>query len=747
MKWKATKSILLSIITCSLAITPGLTKKIDSLDVVPIYTSNNSSFPTFSKTTPSFVIPAALAPKVVPKPLDKRFKNLHNGAVRQGYRHNYYSALTVFAKVRAEAPLNDTLLYNLSLVTGQLKQYNEALQLMSQTGVGKRYLHNKGVWQAQLGQLEQSITTWAQAPRTDTLLFNLALATYRLGHLDEALDWSKRIGFARNPVFHELYGNVLFRQKKYKEAERFYEKSERLDETPRLLVQRGNAHLAQHEYRQAEALFGEYLENKHAPYRFWARLGLGHALYRQQNYEQAVPEYNAACQLNPNAADAWLGLGHAYVGTGGNRQAQKAYERALAIDSTRKDAWLGLAMVQYRLKNYQEALCCFDQAEGLLNNKNRNHADLYAARAFCKMYTNQHKLAKSDIDSAVRLRKALLPYLAMSEYCQREGYFLTSLKWLERAMSISPDASARMLVNRGNLYLKNRLYEDALDDFTDAHHLDPTNANACNGLGVSWLNLNEIDRAKALYDSLLRKKNSAVLSNNRGIVQSYLALREQQHRNPAKAQEFYELSLRDFEKGLGLDSAKQAYHVNMGNVYKNQNAEAPAIEKYQKYLSKNAINNMAILFAKGSRKDAARHYADIAVSLDTANSIFLYNRAKLFHDHFKAEFRARKDLQRAFKLAPTQDVALKYSPDGYVTIFMYDYNFESYHFPGDPLFDVRSQPIDDFAFLPSLDFIPMRGEGVVMAKIESQHVVTRKQRRFRTASLWQRGTTKCPKLE
>jgi len=745
MTCKFPKAALLTLFCGFVGAFQALAVAIDSLNSRPLYASTHLSIPVFSKN--DLVLPAALIPKPVPRPLSTHFKSLHNGAVQQGMRGNYHSAIGIFAKVRAESPTNDTLLYNLSLVMGQIKQYSEALNLMRQTGVGKRYLHNKGVWQAQLGQLDQSLRTWESAARTDTLVFNLALANYRLGRLEEALDWSKRIGFSKNAIFHELYANLLFRSKKYKEAERIYEKSERFDELPRLLVQRGNAHLAQHEYKKAEELFVQYVETKHAPYRFWARLGLGHAHYRQRNYQEAVGEYNAACQLGEVSVEAWLGLGNAYVGVGGQRQAQKAYERALALDTTRQDAWLGLAVVHYRLKNYAEALCCFDQAGGLLNNKNRNHADLYAARAFCKMYTKQHKLAKSDIDSAVRLRRSLLPCLAMSEYCQREGYFLTSLKWLERAMEVSPEASARMLVNRGNLYLKNRLFEDALADFTTAHNLDQTNLNACNGLGISWLNLNEIDRAKAIYDSLLRKKTSAILLNNRGIVQSYMALKEQQNRNPTKAQALNELSLRDFEKGLQADSTKQAYYVNMGNVYKNQNAEAPALEHYQKYLSKNAINNLAVLFGKGTRKEAARHYADIAVSLDTANGIFLYNRAKLFHDHFKDEFRARRDLQKAFKLAPTQDVALKYSPDGYVTIFLYDYDFESYHFPGDPLFDVQPQPIDDFAFLPSLDFIQMHGAGVAMAKMEDTQLTTRKQRHFKAASRWQRGTTKCPKME
>jgi hypothetical protein len=156
---------------------------------------------------------------------------------------------------------------------------------------------------------------------------------------------------------------------------------------------------------------------------------------------------------------------------------------------------------------------------------------------------------------------------------------------------------------------------------------------------------------------------------------------------------------------------------------------------------------MGVLFGKDTRKDFSKHYLDIAISYDTANTIYLYNRAKLFHDHFKDQFFRRKDVQQAFKLAPTKDISLKYSPDGFITIFLFDYDFETYHFPGDPLFDVQPQPIDDFVFLPSLDFIPMPGGGDVFAKNgNGGHLVTKKQLRFRPASRSSRGKTKCPKM-
>ncbi|WP_428656605.1 tetratricopeptide repeat protein [Runella sp.] len=695
-----------------------------------------------------------LPPGETPKFTDKRFKQLNNAGIQQAYQLRLHSAQSLFRQAQEYSPTNDTLLYNLSLVTGLMKNYDAALEMMTHTGVGRRYLHNKGVWEAQKGEINKGLATWEAAQTTDTLLFNMALANYRLNELKSAQDHAKRIGFAKAAEFHELTANVLFRLGDYKQAEKLYEKAEKFAVRtgrhaigPRLLVQRGNAHLAQHEYEEAEALYREYLDQKDPYYRFAAHLGLGHALYRQRKYQLAVLEYDAACRHNDVSAEAWLSLGNAYVGTNGQRQAQKAFERALDLDSTQKSAWLGLGMVYYRLRNFGEAVCCFDLAGDILNNKNRQHADFFAARAFCRLYTEQSKLAKDDVQTAVRLSgHGLLPCLAMSEYLRIEGYFLSSLKWLEKAIKANEEASVRMLVNRGNIYLKCREYEDALDDFSDAHRMDPSNVNASNGLAISLLNKDEIDRAKVIYDSLLRQRKLAMLYNNRGIVQSYLSLRERHERNHKDETKFSTLSMQDFEKALEVDSTKKPYHVNIGNVYKNRNEEAPAIEHYQQYLSRHAINNMGVLFAKESRRDFSGHYLDIAISYDTANVIYLYNRAKLYHDHFKDVFAGRADLKQAFKLMPTNDISLKYSPDGFVTIFLFDYDFETYHFPGDPLFDVKAQPIDDFAFLPSMDFIPMAGGGDVFKKGKGGYLVTKTQLRFRPASRRNRGKTSCPKM-
>lgn len=685
----------------------------------------------------------------------KRFPQLNNGGIQYAYNQRYQSAQSMFLQAQEYDANNDTLLYNLALVTGVLKEYDTALQLLTQTGAGKRYLHNKGVWEAQKGDIQQGLATWEHAPPSDTLIFNIALAHYKLGDLQQSQDWSKRIGFAKAAEFHELAANVHFKLGDYKQAERLYEKADKLatrvgkhPSGPRFLVQRGNSSLALAEYTTAEALYREYLATKDPYYRFAARLGLGHALYRQRKYQEAVLEYDAACRLNDFSAEAWLSLGNAYVGTNGQRQAQKAYERALDLDSTQKHAWLGLGIIYYRLQNYSEAVCCFEQAGEILNAKNPHHADFFAARAFCRLYSHQTALAKDDVQTAVQLSgKGLLPCLAMSEYCRIEGYFLTSLKWLERAIRANPEISVRMLVNRGNIYLKCNEYQQALDDFTQAHALDPSNINASNGLGVSYLNIDDIDRAKVLYDSLLRKKQLPMLYNNRGIVQSYMSLRERHNRDQAEEAKFSDLSLKDFEKGLEIDSTKKAYNVNIGNVFKNRNEESSAIAHYQLYLSKNAINNMGVLFAKDTRKDFSKHYIDIAITYDSSNTIYLYNRAKLHHDHFKDQFFRRADFQQAFKLKPTQDISLKYSPDGFITIFLFDYEFETYHFPGNPLFDIHPQPINDFAFLPSLDFIPMKEGGEIRTRNgKGGYLVTKNQLQFRPASRKQRGRTKCPKI-
>jgi tetratricopeptide (TPR) repeat protein len=678
----------------------------------------------------------------------KRIVQLNNGAIRLAFSHNLDRSQAALNEARQQSPNNDTLIYNSALVAGQMKEYDKALGLLQNTGLGKRYLQNKGVWHAQLGDIQTALKTWEMAALNDTMCYNKALANYRIGNLDESIDWSRRLGFSKNALFHELYANTLYKQKKYKEAEKFYEKSEKVEPSARLLIQRGNTHLIHHKFEEAELLFREYIEANQVRYRFAARLGLGHALYSLHRYREAVIEYDLACRMNAASAEAWAGLGNAHLGCGGQRQAQKAYERSLALDSLRKDAWLGMAMVHYRLGAYDEAVCCFEEAGNTLNSRNKDHADFYAARGFCRLYNKQVKAAKPDIDTAVRLStKTILPCMAMSEYLRMEGYYLSSLKWLEKAFKANGEGHERMYVNRGNLYLKCNQFENAFDDFSIAHEMNPNNVNALNGLGISWLHLDEIDKAKSMYDSLARQKSLAIIWNNKGIVESYLALRERQERNEAKANDFYMRSLQDFEKAMEVDSTKKAYHVNIGNVYKNQGQDIPALENYQKHLSKNAINNIGVMYGKGERKDFSSHYLNIAIDLDSANGIFRYNRAKLFHDHFKRDFSKRPDMQRDFKRMPTKDISLKYSSDGYVTVFLFDYDFETFNFPGEPVFDVLPDPIDDFAFLASPDFVTMH---LTQTPTNHKEIVGEDflspRLRYKPTRKRGQGSTRCPKI-
>jgi tetratricopeptide (TPR) repeat protein len=687
-----------------------------------------------------------MMPPVASKPLKpNRLRQMNNAGVRFGNKGNYHNAKNLFLEAQAQIP-NDTLAHNLALANGFLKRYDEALNLLPETHLGRRALQNKGAFHAQLGHIDEAVTIWKSTFPTDTLCFNMALVHYRQQDLKEATSWAQRFGFSKNGLFHELYGNVLYHAGRYKEAEKFYEKSEKVNPNMRLLVQRGNAHLVQHEYEKAEALFDQYLSSKHANYRFEARLGLGHAFYRQRKYTEAALEYDAACRLGDASVEAWASLGHAYLNTNSNRQAQKAYERAIGLDHVHKPAWLGLAVVYYRIKNYGEALCCFDQAQGLMTAKNRDHADLYAIRGFCRLYLNDTKASKADIDTSVRLSpKGLLPCIAMSEFLRIEQYFLSSLKWLERAIKANEAASVKMLVNRGNIYLKCREFEDAYNDFAEAHRLDGGNTNATNGLAISLLNMNEMDKAKVLYDSLLRKKNYAMLHNNRGIVEAYMALRSRQQHNPNDQLKHELLSLKNFEKGLDIDSTKQAYHVNIGNIFKGQDKNIEAIDQYQKHLSKNAINNLGLLFTKGEKPDYARHYLNTVVNLDTANQIYLYNRAKIVRDFYKSEFLRNSEYQRAFKLAPTNDIAIRYSPDGFITIYLFDYDFEKFEFPGEPLMAIAPRAIDDFAYLISPDFVSMHGDGAALKNsLSESYEVSARPKKFREAPSRRRGSTKCP---
>ena len=107
---------------------------------------------------------------------------------------------------------------------------------------------------------------------------------------------------------HANIGAVHDSDDQYYEAIRAYKNSLERDGTqPIVLVNLATTYLKQGRFRLAEIALNKALQMD--PHLSMAYERMGHALYRQEKYDQAIDTYERAIRLNPRDAVAYAGLG------------------------------------------------------------------------------------------------------------------------------------------------------------------------------------------------------------------------------------------------------------------------------------------------------------------------------------------------------------------------------------------------------------------------------------------------------
>ncbi|WP_234733086.1 tetratricopeptide repeat protein [Tellurirhabdus bombi] len=648
----------------------------------------------------------------------------------------------------------DTITYNQALVLGRLKRYEEAEQQLRSVPSFQLSEVNQGIFRCLQGdhaagvQLLESGS--AGKDQSSKLYYNRALAYLKLDRLPEA---SKTIDEAirlrgNEPVYRLLKGDVLLTQGKHREALSQYRSLGNQKDVARLLpVRIGNSLLGLKKYEEAATIFEKYLQQLDRTHHFWACYGLASARYALKQFPAAVMQFRHATQLEPQSAAAHLGLGHAFCSQHDYKQARQEYETALQLKPNNSYAHLGLGVVSCKQGAYEESLEEFEKAGEAFNPKDPSLADCYLSRGLAQLEMGKNQLAMADFLTAINLNKDLpAAYAGVSDVYRKNENFLQAIRYMDKAVSLEPQ-NDKLLTNKGNLYLKVSNMDEAYPMFMWALRHNPRNVNALNGMGVALLERDHIERAQTLYDSLIsRGHHKAYLYNNRGIVRSYVALKLEKAKDFHNSRQYFYRSLKDFEKAQKLDSSTKYYQNNLGNVYKNMQDFGNAIKSYESYLSKTAINNMGVLFASNSKGTISKHYLNIAIDLDSTNQIYHYNRYRVFNEFFKDSLHTNNDVARAGTLVLTNSISAKYSRDGYINIYMYDYAFDKIEFPGEHFFPILPEnpphpdfrPIDD---LLMMDIKAERADSRVSPPIQVKSKRMPKPRRSRANS-----GTDCPKI-
>ena len=336
-----------------------------------------------------------------------------------------------------------------------------------------------------------------------------------------------------------------------------------------------------------------------------------------------------------------------------------------------------------------------------MDENNRFFADLFVTKAFSEYYLNKINEAQEDFKKAIKLDGTRYEALAgMSSIMIDQKRYSEAGQFLAKALQYEQTYD-KMWSNYGNLLLHFDMFKKGYQVFKKAIALNHENINAQNGWGVVLLENDQLDKSMALFDSLVKENPELpFLQNNHGIVQAYIGNRHEQRRQIEDANTRYEGAFADFKKALEVAPARKFYNVNQGNVYRYWQQYDEAKLTYQSHQDKSALNNTAVMYAGMENLKDAKYYLGIAIDIDSLQRVFQYNMTILVKGKQKEMMR----LVASNEDSPFSDIGIKYSRDGFVTIYLYDYDYDKLSFPGRHYMPLPVAEYNEDYFIPDYDF-------------------------------------------
>lgn len=668
-------------------------------------------------------------------------QKLNNEAVLNTLSGNYSKGLRLLGSIDS---LDRQSTYYLGLMYLLNQDYDEAIPILANSTVSKSSGLNTLVAYGKAGKvqealgLSQNLTHGSSKGKWN---YNVGLL-YKLNrqYEESVAELSSAIRQNDNGIAYRLLrGDVLMKIDESKKAVNDFSKVAKRH--PKAQIRYANALVDLKRFQEARVLFEDYLEKEGRTFRKDAFLGLGHTYYGLSQFTEALRFYQLASTMIRDSPVAICGQANILVSQHQYQKASVLYDKILSADSTYQSAWLGRGIAHYGRGDYQQALADFRKAASLFDSEDKTLADIFVSRAFANYYTRKPAEALSDFETAIKLDGTRYEALAgLSSIMIDMKSFPQAGQYLSRALNYEKTHD-KMWSNYGNLLLHFGMYAKSYEVFRKAIGVNPENVKAQNGWGIVMLENDQLNQSKVLFDSLATANPTVpYLKNNLGIVNAYHGNRLQQRNQTSEADVFFQTAFNDFNDALELDPSKKFYNVNVGNIYKSWEKYDEAKFSYQIYQDKSAINNLGVLYASLGNTDPAKYYLGVAMELDSTHRVFQFNMNLLVKDN-------QKELKRA--LASNRDnlsfsdIGIKYSRDGFVTIFLYDYEYDTLHFPGRHYLPLPVAEYQEDYFIPEYDFKLLAYTDVKRPK-EKNKTPSYKSQKVRIKRKKSRSATACP---
>ncbi|WP_353723216.1 tetratricopeptide repeat protein [Dyadobacter sp. 676] len=675
-------------------------------------------------------------------PIFNRSFEENNPALLRGEEYqrgvrNLQAAYAAYHKEAFQPSDSARRMNNEAVILALTGNYQKALHIMEELDLGEsdqQLLYNRGLFAMLSGKLDAARNDFARSPghaeaTLNTLVvlgkqkkyqeaasfandntakntggkwsFNVGMVHKYSGRMEDAVDAITSAIRQRDEMAYRLQrGDILMRTGNEKRAVKDFEKVARTH--PKAQIRYANALLSLNQFGMAKAVFEKYLETDDRTFRGDAYLGMAHSCYGLQQISEAQRYYKLASTLKRETPGLQSGIANTHLSKHEYQTAFTLFDRVIRKDSTYLPAYLGRAVAYYGQKKYDLALQDFKKGEKALNEDNKFFADLFVTKAFSEYYLKQTAQAQEDFQKAIRLDPARYEALAgLSSIMIDQKRYSEAGQYLAKALQYEQGYDL-MWSNYGNLLLHFDMYKKGYQVFKKAVSLNPSNVNAQNGWGIALLENDQLDKSMALFDSLVREKPELpFLHNNHGIVQAYIGNRHDQKHQVNEANARYDGAYEDFKLAMAAAPGRKFYNVNQGNVYRYMERYDDAKLSYQSYQDKSALNNTAVMYAGQERFKDAKYYLGIAIQIDSLHRVFQYNMAVLMKGKQKEMMRL---VASADENSPFSDIGIKYSRDGFVTIYLYDYEYDVLTFPGRHYMPLPVTEYKEDYFIPEYDF-------------------------------------------
>jgi tetratricopeptide (TPR) repeat protein len=350
----------------------------------------------------------------------------------------------------------------------------------------------------------------------------------------------------------------------------------------------------------------KYLEKviKDAPANIEAQSLLASVFVRQRNYEAAISAYNKVIELDANRDDAYYGLGLVYFNMRRFKEATPPFEKAVQINPEYKEAYFYIASSYEESKDFAKAA---ESYEKYVHLKPEKQGTAYWHLGLCRFELGQFDAAAAAFQEALkenpqdtfindRLAQA---YQKSGQYEKAEqvytnlaqlkpeyklNYYRTILVMYDSAgmrdkaieiakkiVEMNPKDSDS-LFNLGNMYYKQKRYNEAAEAFTKAIQIRPNFEYAYLSLGNCYLELKQWSKCVETYSKYVE-----IAPDNADawylIGASYIQLKK------------YESSLEPLLKAVEIRPDFGNAYYNLAITYLGLQDNRRARETYRKLLT------------------------------------------------------------------------------------------------------------------------------------------------------------------